>query len=134
MGPDGQLTPGSLCDNPSEYRYPEKIAYCERDVSPETKDYVFKEYQKVLGFALGDRHVNYKVDHFIPLCAGGSNHENNLWPQHVSVYTKTDPMEELACKKLSLGKIKQKDLIALLKSVKRNLSLLPQVMQKLNTL
>jgi hypothetical protein len=134
MGPDMRLTPGSLCDRPSERRYPEQIAYCEREVSSETKDYVFREYKRQLGYELGDRHVNFKVDHFIPLCAGGSNKEDNLWPQNVVIYTKTDPMEELACKKLSLGKIKQSEVVVLIKAAKRNLSLVPLTMQRLNSL
>lgn len=134
MGPDSTLTPGSLCDRPTSRRYPENIAYCERDVTGETKDYVFKQYTVQLGYTLGDRHKNFKVDHFIPLCAGGSNYEDNLWPQNISVYLKTDPMEELGCKKLSLGLIKQAELVTLIKTTKRNLSLLPQTMQKLNSL
>ena len=134
LGPDARLTPGSLCDRPTERRYPERISYCEREVSSETKDYVFREYRTQLGYALGDRHVNFKVDHFIPLCAGGSNKEDNLWPQNVAIYTKTDPLEELACKKLSLGKIKQMDVINLIKAAKRNLSLVSPTMQKLNSL
>lgn len=134
LGPDPRLTPGSLCDRPTESRYPEGIAYCEREVSSETKDYVFKEYRTQLGYALGDRHNNYKVDHFIPLCAGGSNREDNLWPQYVAVYSKTDALEELACKKLSQGKIKQAEVVNLIKAAKRNLSLVPQTMQRLNSL
>lgn len=134
LGPDSRLTHGSLCDRPTSHRYPENIAYCERDVTGETKDYVFKQYSVQLGYTLGDRHRSYKIDHFIPLCAGGSNHENNLWPQNIAVYLKTDPLEELGCKNLSLGKIKQMELITIIKATKRNLSLLPQSMQKLNSL
>jgi hypothetical protein len=134
MGPDASLTPGSLCDRPTSRRYPENIAYCERDVTGETKDYVFKQYAVQLGYTLGDRHKNFKIDHFIPLCAGGSNYEDNLWPQNISIYLKTDPMEELGCKKLSLGLIKQAELVSLIKATKRNIALLPQTMRKLNSL
>lgn len=64
----------------AQYRYPEHIAYCERDVTTQTKNDVFATYRNELGFKLDVRNrANYKIDHFIPLCAGGSNHEDNLW-------------------------------------------------------
>src|SRR5688572_28997380 len=83
--PDPKLTPGSLCDVPSSYRYPEQIPYCERDVNSYFKEIIFSNYRRELGYRLNGERSTFKIDHFIPLCAGGSNREDNLWPQHVSV-------------------------------------------------
>lgn len=135
QGPDRRITPGSLCDRPTQYRYPEHIAYCERDVTTQTKNDVFATYRNELGFKLDLRNrSNYKIDHFIPLCAGGSNHEDNLWPQHITVFTITDPLEPLACAKLSEGRITQKAVIELIKRAKYDLKQVPAVIKYLNSL
>jgi hypothetical protein len=133
-GPEATLTPGSLCDRPTEYRYPERIAYCKRDVSSEQKQNIFQDYRNI-GYNLDPRsRSSYKIDHYIPLCAGGSNHDDNLWPQHLSVYNITDPLEALGCEKLKEGKITQKDLIALIKKVKNDLAQINFAMGHLNSL
>ncbi len=133
--PNTQITPGSLCDRPDTFRYPERIAYCERDVSSHIKQEVFSTYRNQLGFKLDLRNrSDYKIDHFIPLCAGGSNEEDNLWPQHVSVFSITDPIESLGCEKLSIGRITQKNLISLVKKAKLNLADAPKVIKYLQGL
>jgi hypothetical protein len=133
-GPEQKLTPGSLCDRPDAYRYPERIPYCNRDVDTSLKNDVFKEYRED-GYRLTpiDRQ-NYKIDHLIPLCAGGSNNEDNLWPQHMSIYNQTDPLEGLGCEKLKDGLIKQAELVNLILSAKKDLSLVPETLRKLNSL
>lgn len=121
-GPNGDLTPGELCNRASEYRYPEHIAYCERDVSSQQKDQIFESYRRI-GYRLNPKNrSSYKIDHYIPLCAGGSNNDENLWPQHVSVYEITDPLEQMGCDKMKLGVLKQAKFIQLLKKVKNDLS------------
>lgn len=111
MGPDLAITPGRLCESPDSYRYPERIAYCNREVDPQAKQEIFSLYRDN-GYRLRivDR-SDYKIDHLIPLCAGGSNREENLWPQHKSLFQLTDPMESLGCEKLRQGKITQRDLV-----------------------
>lgn len=134
-GPDAQLTPGSLCDRPDSYRYPEHIAYCERDVTPATKDEIFKTYRNERGYKLDiSNRSSYKIDHFIPLCAGGSNEENNLWPQHISIFQITDPIESTGCEVLSAGKITQKELVGLIRQAKLNLTDAPKVLKRLQAL
>ncbi len=133
MSPDLQMTPGKLCANPTSYRYPERIPYCERNVDSATKAWVFTNYRKK-GFSLSEPRDHYKIDHFIPLCAGGSNELTNLWPQHVDVYTVTDEMEGLGCQKLSQGKIKQAALVKLIKDVKCDLSKASSALKYLYTL
>lgn len=132
--PEARLTPGSLCDRPDQYRYPERIAYCRRDVDRELKQEVFEDYRQ-LGYHLPPhKRDQYKIDHYIPLCAGGSNREDNLWPQHVSVFTITDPMEAIGCQKLRDGRISQQDLVSKVRLVKNDLSKAPQVLQYLKSL
>lgn len=133
-GPDSELTPGSLCDRPDQYRYPERIAYCSRDVDGQLKKEVFEEYRQG-GFRLDPKdRSNYKIDHLIPLCAGGSNHEDNLWPQHVTIYSQTDSLESIGCEKLKTGRIKQAELIRLILEAKKNLALVKKTFLQLSNL
>ncbi|WPU63292.1 hypothetical protein [Peredibacter starrii] len=132
--PDPRLTPGSLCDHADSYRYPEQIAYCERAVNSFTKEAIFISYRNNLGYRLSGDRATFKIDHFIPLCAGGSNLENNLWPQHVSVYKITDPVESVGCEKLSQGLIKQAELVDLIRTAKLNLAEAPKIFKYLKSL
>lgn len=131
--PDLSITPGALCSTPTEYRYPERIAYCARDVSGWQKELAFINYRK-LGYSLSGERSEYKVDHFIPLCVGGSNEMSNLWPQYYTVSEKTDLLEQLACEVLVKGKISQRDVIDLIMAVKLDLEKLPEVMKQLRRL
>lgn len=133
--PNPALTPGKLCDRPSGFRYPEHIAYCERDVSYETKEILIKNYDQKLGFRIQTMNrLDFKIDHFIPLCAGGSNDVVNLWPQHKSVYEITDPVEPLLCQKMLEGKLSQADAVKLVMRAKLDLNQVPAVMKILNSL
>lgn len=133
LGPHLEITPGTLCSEPVEFRYPEKIAYCGRDVSGHTKEVIFDKYRD-LGYKLPGERKDYKIDHFIPLCAGGSNYQTNLWPQHISISKITDPIEALGCEKLAKGLISHQDLINTIYQVKLNLNLAQQVYRQLQVL
>ena len=134
MGPVARLTPGQLCDHPSRYRYPENIAYCERDVTKEEKDAVFALYRRS-GFKLSyENRSSYKVDHYIPLCVGGSNNAVNLWPQHISIANITDSIEKLTCDKMALGKLTQARAVMLIKRVKNDLNQANAVRMELSRL
>jgi hypothetical protein len=82
--PNRSLSPGELCsrNNPDfkEYRYSERIAYCQRNVSYELREAVC-ERDGV------ENRQGYKVDHIVPLSIGGSNSAKNLWCQHLSIDT-----------------------------------------------
>ncbi|MFA6238405.1 MAG: hypothetical protein WC635_13815 [Bacteriovorax sp.] len=133
--PDQALTPGKLCDQPARYRYPEQIAYCERDVSYETKEILIKKYDEQLGFHIQTMNrSDFKIDHLIPLCAGGSNDSTNLWPQHKSIYLITDAMEPLVCEKMAQGKLHQADAVKLIIRAKLDLSQVPVVIKSLQGL
>ena len=135
LHPDPQLTPGKLCEQGKNRRYPERIAYCVRNVNSATKKERFQEYDQVLGFETTqmDRQ-QFKIDHYIPLCMGGSNHESNLWPQHRSVYEITDPMEQLACEKMAQGLLKQARAIELIRRGKNHHEDVQEIVNMLESL
>lgn len=120
--PSQELTPGSLCQRPDSYRYPEHIKYCERDVSSRDKARIIESYDQALGFNIRSlKRSDFKIDHYISLCLGGSNKSNNLWPQHHSVYELTDPVESKLCILLQRGEISQAFAVDTLKHVKNHL-------------
>ncbi len=134
LRPDNRLTPGKLCDLPVEYRYAEQIAYCGRDVATETKAEIFAAYRR-LGYPMSSSNrADYKIDHYIPLCMGGSNDEVNLWPQHVSIYNITDSIEALACEKMKKGRLSQAKAVKYIVTVKNDLSQAAALTRTLNSL
>jgi hypothetical protein len=119
--PHLEVTPGALCDRASEYRYPEHIKYCNRDVEGQTKAALFVMYDTKFGYHTTQMNrSSFKIDHLIPLCLGGSNDEENLWPQHVSIYEHTDPVEPYLCDVLSAGKIKQAEAVQIILAIKQD--------------
>ncbi len=122
-------TPGVLCTTPDTYRYAEQIPYCERDVDSKMKKAVIKLYMtEVPGFLITIETRNeYKIDHYIPLCMGGANVVENLWPQHMSVYQYTDILELEICKELEAGHISQKIAVEKIKFAKNHIDQLKQV-------
>ncbi len=133
--PEASITTGKLCDKPSAVRYPEKIAYCERDVTYQTKEILMKEYDQKFNYHIQTLpRADIKIDHLIPLCAGGSNDISNLWPQHKSVYAITDPLEPVICAKMAAGRLKQKEAVSLVIEAKMNLDRTPKILQYVNEL
>lgn len=123
IGPDLSVTTGSLCERADTRRYPEGIAYCNRAVESSLKWEIINMYNDRLGYHIGAaERTQYKIDHFYPLCAGGSNEMENLWPQHQSVYIHTDQLEQEVCNKMAAGRLKQRDAIALIRKAKLDLS------------
>ncbi|MBY0415238.1 MAG: hypothetical protein K2Q18_13790 [Bdellovibrionales bacterium] len=134
-GPDLTETPGQFCTSPTELRYPEKIAYCKRNVDSYTKNAIIQKYDSLFGYSI--RQMNrgdFKIDHLIPLCAGGANTEENLWPQHKSVYNITDPLEPIVCEKMAAGKLKQADAVKLIMQAKMHLDQVPEIINQVKRL
>ena len=135
MGPDPRVTPGSVCSRPSAYRYPARVPYCNRSVTHDLKMKVVQVYQRQLGYTINlQNRAAFKIDHLIPLCAGGSNQEDNLWPQHESIFKRTDPIEPLVCDLMAKNRLSQKDAIRLVFTAKNDLSRVPEVMSILTRL
>lgn len=133
-GPDVNLTPGELCQRPTARRYAERIAYCERDVSSELKKEIFVKYDQ-LGFRTRQMNrLDFKIDHYIPLCMGGSNDEVNLWPQHKSIYSVTDPLEPVLCQKMQEGKLLQKKAVEYIIYARNHLDEVPRILAEINKL
>ncbi len=74
--PDKNLTPGDFMH--ADRSLPTGPTSEIRNVPPELRKTVFDEYHIPAATRNG---TDYEVDHFIPLCLGGSNDEKNLWPQ-----------------------------------------------------
>jgi hypothetical protein len=129
-GPQTSITPGKLCATPTTFRYAEKIAYCERDVDYETKEIIIAEYDLKFGYHIKNLpREDFKIDHFIPLCMGGSNDISNLWPQHKSVYIVSDPLEPVMCAKMAQGKLKQSDAVRLMMEAKSDLNNVARILK-----
>lgn len=115
LTPD-QTTTGTLCTpkDPDfkEYRYAEKIPYCERNVSRSLKDRVYDHYQ----IPSRCRH-QYTVDHFYPLALGGSNDRENLWPEHVAIKRSRQNLETRLFAAMRAGQISQE---AALREIEEN--------------
>ncbi|MBC7714599.1 MAG: hypothetical protein H7177_14735 [Rhizobacter sp.] len=125
-------TPGALCASPSTHRYPENINYCNRDVDSYLKNAIIAKYDSLFGYSIRSmKRADFKIDHLIPLCAGGANDEKNLWPQHKSVYAITDPIEPLICQKMADGKLKQADAVKLVLQAKMNLDQVPAIIKQI---
>lgn len=120
--PHPVLTPGKTCKQADEYRHPEQIKYCLRDVTTWQKNAVIEKYDLRLNYTVARMNrQDFKVDHFIPLCLGGSNSPDNLWPQHRSLFLQTDSIEHKLCRLLQQGEISQSEAIELVKQSKRKI-------------
>ena len=128
LGPNPQMTPGALCENSQDRRYKENIIYCNRNVDSSLKNQIIADYDQQFGFSI--RQMNrqdFKIDHFIPLSIGGANSKENLWPQHKSVYTITDPLEQELSNKMIEGKILQAEAVRVIREAKLNLGRVPEL-------
>lgn len=129
--PDLELTPGALCLVADEIRYPEKINYCERDVSTGKKWAVINRYTKKFHFTISEaQRPEFKIDHYIPLCMGGANVVENLWPQHSTIFHVTDALEEILCEAMSLGKMSQVEAVEKIKKGKNDLTQAPIIIRE----
>jgi hypothetical protein len=134
-GPNPDLTPGSLCTQSQQKRYPEKITYCSRAVGSALKKDIINTYDATFGYQIGQMERSlFKIDHYIPLCMGGSNDVTNLWPQHASVYFFTDPLEQIACQKMADGRLLQKRAVEMIKEAKNNLERASQILEEIKSL
>ncbi len=115
--PNPKVTTGIVCttEDPDfdRHRYPERIAYCRRNVHSWTKDAIY------LLYGIPERcHRYYTIDHFIPLSIGGSNDPRNLWPEHKKVKATRRGLEMDLYRALSAGEITQADAIRIVTDAK----------------
>lgn len=128
IGPHLTVTPGETCQDPDRYRYPERIPYCNRDVDTSTKWEIIRDYDSRFGYEIESMNrSSFKIDHFIPLCMGGSNSRLNLWPQHRTIYRQTDPLEGPLCELMADGKLLQRTAIRMIYTAKTDLDTVPAI-------
>lgn len=109
--PDFKQTPGLLCSTKDpDYSgpdYPEKIARCNRNILDSEKLKVANSYGNI---PRADW-PKYEFDHLLPVCAGGSNNAENLWPQILGEAKKKDVLEVDICLAMKAGTLKQADAV-----------------------
>lgn len=114
--PDINLTPGEYCTpqdpNFSEYRYREQIPVCKRNVLTSLKNKIYLAYN-----VPQVERDQYTIDHKIPLSLGGSNTQDNLWPQPKLIYTGV--LELLVFNLINDQRISHKEALDLVLSVKK---------------
>lgn len=117
--PHRSLTTGSICDESDpdfvRYRYDEQIAYCKRNVKKDQKTEIYRLYQ-----VPSHCRSEYTIDHFIPLSIGGTNHPDNLWPEHKSIKRLRRNLELDLYKLMEQGRITQADAIHRIREAKWN--------------
>lgn len=133
--PHEEMTPGALCNNPDSYRYPEHISYCNRSVETQLKREIIVKYDQSFGYRIASSNrADFKIDHLIPLCMGGANHIDNLWPQHKAVYAITDPLEPTFCNKMKEDKLHQKEAVELIIYAKHHLDEVADILKRVEAL
>jgi hypothetical protein len=117
--PNPAWTNGDICDlkdpDYSERRYPEQIAYCQRNVTVQMKVRIYDLY----GVPTHCR-TQYTIDHFIPLSIGGTNDLRNLWPEAKAVKKARQNLEVDVYKRLARGDITQAQAIDIVLKAKWN--------------
>lgn len=108
--PDPILTPGvvattdqaDICGVVGGLRYTERHRFTTQSM----KDGTFSKYQIVKGGR------DFEVDHRVPICAGGADVKENLWPQlgwlHPSYHDK-DRLEDQICRLICKGSVSVTD-------------------------
>lgn len=119
LTPNPEITTGDFCRvGESDYRgrrYPEKIPYCERNVSSSEKREIYETYS-----IPQNCRRRFIIDHFIPLSVGGSNDPENLWPQHVYLRDLTNDVEHAVFAAVKEGRMTQAEAVARVKFAKYN--------------
>lgn len=117
--PNVAQTPGELCDQKDPdfigYRYKQKVAYCERNVSYFQRVEIYEKYK-----VPAKLRSEYTIDHFIPLSIGGSNHPSNLWPEHKKIKALRPELEQKVFEAVRDNKMSQDEAIEVIQDAKLN--------------
>ena len=101
--PQFSLTPGDVLTTDKEIVCVTGYSSTVRDVPQSLREKVFAAYNVPYPQPKGST----EVDHAVPLCAGGSNDEKNLWVQFDTYpgYHEKDRVEIYLCKQVCDGKM-----------------------------
>ena len=117
--PDRSMSPGRLCTvddrHFDHFRYHENIPYCRRAVSSSLRRDIYDSY----GIPEETRH-EYTIDHIIPLSIGGSNHPENLWPEHQKVKNTRPNLEFCVYIYMRNDELTQRDALDIIMRAKYN--------------
>lgn len=120
--PNTEITPGDFCSEQDpdfrEHRYPERMAYCGRNVSKGDKTAIYKRYK----VDIKCKH-RYTIDHMVPLALGGNNSHDNLWPEHVLVKQTRQQLEQELYEEVSAGAMTSEEAVEVLFREKTKLQL-----------
>lgn len=109
-GPAYAQSTGALCTSADGdfigFKYGGMVAMCRRRVTPLMKRQVFA--REGVPFTSKER-ARREVDHVIPLCAGGSNHIENLQLQFWDAAKRKDALESQLCSAIRRGVMSQQD-------------------------
>lgn len=118
LTPD-ESTPGHLCSEQDqdfvEHRYRESIPYCKRGVSSSERRIVYQAYR-----IPEHCRTEYTIDHYYPLSLGGSNHRENLWPEHHAIKKSRQNLETRLFSQIRDGEISQEQALHEVNHYKQN--------------
>jgi hypothetical protein len=111
--PDPALTPGTLCTAASAGfdGIHHGAPHCRRRVTVSARRTALARY----GVPWAQRGL-YELDHYIPLCLGGSNDLANLFPQSWESAKRKDVLERRLCAAFAAGRLSQDEAVARLRA------------------
>lgn len=117
--PNPNQTVGDFCtvNDPDfvEFRYAEQIPYCVRKVDSSRRAKIYDEY----GIPARCRYL-YTIDHFVPLSMGGSNQNQNLWPEHRDIKATRQNLELETYVALRDGRMTWRQAVRIIRDAKLN--------------
>lgn len=101
---DTSPPPGALCtaDADTFEGLRRGVPMCRRRVTTEQRLTAFAR-----AFIPRAQWPAYELDHFLPLCLGGSNDLANLWPEPIAHARRKDVLEQSLCRALAAGRLSQ---------------------------
>jgi hypothetical protein len=112
--PDSSKTPGKLCTTSDPdfmgLYYKEGVPRCKRNVPTSEKQQIGASYS-----ISESSWPNYEFDHLIPLCAGGADSPENVWPQPLNEAHVKDVLENQVCLELQAGTMTQNQAVQKIK-------------------
>ncbi len=104
--PDPALSPGASFPHKALCPDERPCVFCVPGYATKIRNVTYARKRAVCrayGIAKGCPGPGYEVDHLIPLCAGGSNDDKNLWAEPIKDAKVKDALENLVCRRICNG-------------------------------